>query len=94
MSQRLEAAVKAWDHHWGDRYGDEALEEMGEEVQVALDAADTVMFSEQAVERAARELWILNGLKGDDWIYYPPEDERKVYFTRLARTVIDSLKAA
>jgi len=46
MSQRLEAAVKAWDHHWGDRYGDEALEEMGEEVQVALDAADAVMFSE------------------------------------------------
>jgi hypothetical protein len=54
MSKRLEAAVKAWDHHWGDRYGDEALEEMGEEVKVALDAADAVMFSEEAVERAAR----------------------------------------
>ena len=24
MSARLEAAVKAWDHYWGDRYGDEA----------------------------------------------------------------------
>jgi hypothetical protein len=41
MSQeRLEAAVKAWDHHWGDRYGDDAVEEMGEEVQVALAAAE------------------------------------------------------
>lgn len=49
MSKRLEAAVKAWDHHWGDRYGDEALEEMGEEVQVALDAADAVMFSDEAL---------------------------------------------
>lgn len=57
MSARLEAAVKAWDHHWGDRYGDEALEEMGEEVQVALAAADAVMFSDEAIERAAEELW-------------------------------------
>ena len=48
MSARLEAAVKAWDHYWGDRYGDEALEEMGEEVQVALTAADKVMFSAEA----------------------------------------------
>jgi hypothetical protein len=44
----------AWDHHWGDRYGDEALEEMGEEVKVALDAADAVMFSDEAIERAAK----------------------------------------
>ena len=51
MSNRLEAAVKAWDHHWGDRYGDEALEEMGEEVKVALDAADAVMFSPERVAR-------------------------------------------
>jgi len=48
MSKRLEAAVLAWDHYWGDRYGDEALEEMGEEVQVALNAADKVMFSDEA----------------------------------------------
>ena len=40
MTTRLEAAVKAWDHYWGDRYGDEALEEMGDEVKVALEAAD------------------------------------------------------
>jgi len=49
-SKRLEAAVKAWDHHWGDRYGDEALEEMGEEVSVALAAADAVMFNDETVE--------------------------------------------
>ena len=52
MSARVEAAVRAWDHHWGDRYGDEAMDEMGEEVQVALEAADAVMFSEAAIERA------------------------------------------
>jgi len=58
MSKRLEAAVKAWDHHWGDRYGDEALEEMGEEVQVALDAADAVLFSGETVERVAEAMWL------------------------------------
>lgn len=55
MSRRLEAAVKAWDHHWGDRYGDEALAEMGEEVQVAMDAADAVMFSMANLARIAGE---------------------------------------
>jgi len=57
MSKRLEAAVKAWDHYWGDRYGDEALEEMGEEVQVALNAADEVMFSDEVVRRVADLIW-------------------------------------
>ena len=56
MSARLEAAVKAWDHYWGDRYGDEALEEMGEEVQIALDAADEVMFSDERLALVALEL--------------------------------------
>ena len=37
--EAVAVAVKAWDHHWGDRYGDEALEEMGEEVRIALEAA-------------------------------------------------------
>jgi hypothetical protein len=41
--EAVEAAVKAWDHHWGDRYGDEALEEMGEEVRIALEAAEPYM---------------------------------------------------
>lgn len=58
MSRRLEAAVKAWDHHWGDRYGDEALEEMGEEVQVALDAADAVMFSPENLSAIASETFL------------------------------------
>lgn len=62
---RVEAAVKAWDHYWGDRYGDEALEEMGEEVAVALAAADAhdaangihrVKLDDAAVERAAIKL--------------------------------------
>jgi hypothetical protein len=58
MSKRLEAAVKAWDHHWGDRYGDEALEEMGDEVRIALEAADAVLFSGAAVERMAEAMWL------------------------------------
>ena len=61
MSARLEAAVKAWDHHWGDRYGNEALEEMGEEVQVALNAADEVMFSEAMHARISEILWESEG---------------------------------
>jgi hypothetical protein len=61
----LEAAVKAWDHFWGDRYGDEALEEMGDEVKVALTAADAhdrangihrIAIDDATVERAARAL--------------------------------------
>ena len=70
MSARLEAAVKAWDHYWGDRYGDESVEEMGEEVTVALAAADAVMFSEEAVERVDRAITahevITDGLEGPD----------------------------
>jgi hypothetical protein len=62
---RLEAAVKAWDHYWGDRYGDEALEEMGEEVKVALAAADghdlahglhRIRIDDATLERAAKSL--------------------------------------
>jgi len=61
MSARLEAAVKAWDHYWGDRYGDEAIDEMGEEVQVALKAADDVMFSEAMHSKVAQVLWESEG---------------------------------
>jgi len=52
MSARVEAAAKAWDKFWGDRYGDDVVEEMGDEIQVALAAADQIMFSEAAIERA------------------------------------------
>lgn len=63
-SDMLEAAVKAWDHFWGDRYGDEAVEEMGEEVGIALAAADAVRFSEEAVERLYRELSLHHPTRG------------------------------
>ena|SRR5213595_878225 len=62
---RIEAAALAWDHYWGDRYGDEAVEEMGEEVKVALAAADAhdlahgvhrIVLDDATVERAARGL--------------------------------------
>lgn len=89
MSERLEAAVKAWDHHWGDRYGDEALEEMGEEVQVALDASEAVLFSEEAVERGAKALnehYLIEWDKLPEWAR---EDAR-----RTTRAVIAALKGA
>jgi hypothetical protein len=91
---RLEAAVKAWDHFWGDRYGDEALEEMGDEVKVALAAADAhdrangihrLTLSDATVERAARRLYADSGTgKADEWVYMPPEDECRRYFMNLA----------
>ena len=57
----LEVAVKAWDRHWGDRYGDEALEEMGEEVRVALEAAAPYMLGqvEQELIEAKRVIALL-----------------------------------
>lgn len=89
MSKRLEAAVKAWDHHWGDRYGDEALEEMGEEVQIALDAADKVMFSDEAIERAAKAEHA-NDWKADTW---DEEDATvKDNYREGVRVVIAALK--
>jgi len=92
MSKRLEAAVKAWDQHWGDRYGDEALEEMGEEVAVALEAADAVLFSDEAVERTAKALHDL-GVK--DGLQWENRDEaiRELYREDV-RAVIDGLKQA
>jgi len=87
MSQRLEAAVKAWDHHWGDRYGDEALEEMGEEVQIAIDAADAVMFSPEGVERAAKALNNHYLIAWNDLPEWAREDARCT-----AQAVIDALK--
>jgi len=44
----VEAAVKAWDHHWGDRYGDE-------EVRIALKAA-APFIAAKALEDAARDV--------------------------------------
>jgi len=89
MSKRLEAAVKAWDHHWGDRYGDEAVEEMGEEVQVALDAADAVMFSDEAVDKAAKAMHDLGA-------FAHPWEERtedlKGLYREDVRTIIAALQ--
>jgi len=90
MSKRLEAAVKAWDHHWGDRYGDEALEEMGEEVQVALDASDAVLFSEEAVERAAATMHFLSRPDQPPWESLTPI--AKASWREAALAVIDNLK--
>jgi hypothetical protein len=84
---RLEAAVKAWDHHWGDRYGDEALEEMGEEVQVALNAADAVMFSDEAIERAAKAIRDFNWPDYEDQEHYPIKD-----YMGDARVAMESFK--
>jgi hypothetical protein len=92
MSKRLEAAVKAWDHHWGDRYGDEAVEEMGEEVQVALDAADVVMFSDEAVERAARAAYEAQMEDGDTLWEHFGDSSYLDYWRDQARAVIGSLK--
>lgn len=89
---RLEAAVKAWDHHWGDRYGDEALEEMGEEVQVALDAADAVMFSDEAIERTAHAIWNATGHDPSAWVYMAPETHRKQRYMSYAKAAIAALK--
>jgi hypothetical protein len=96
MSERLEAGTKAlWVRNHDLPF--EAMQEghkrpYRREAEAVLAAADEVTFSEEAVERAARALWIHNGLNGDDWIYSPPEDERKVFFTSNARAVIASLR--
>jgi hypothetical protein len=109
-SKRLEAAVKAWDHYWGDRYGDEALEEMGEEVSVALAAADAVMFNEAAVWKAAEVAALVDDHDGcfehvreyeamEPWEQeahgYPSSDyEARDYWLKRTRAVIAALKGA
>jgi hypothetical protein len=94
MSERLEAAVKAWDHHWGDRYGDEALEEMGEEVAVALTAADAVMFSDEGVERAVIALAESDGWKAADLerLTFGGEKTLREDYQKLAGAVIAALR--
>jgi len=68
MSKRLEAAVKAWDHYWGDRYGDEALEEMGEEVRIVLEAA-APFIAAKALEDAADGWSDWDALQApEDWL--------------------------
>ena len=90
MSARLEAAVKAWDHHWGDRYGNEALEEMGEEIQVALDAADAVMFSDEAIERGAKAIHDAGSIDKKPWS--ERNDDIRELYRQDVRMVITALR--
>ncbi|WP_427017846.1 hypothetical protein ACQCSX_04325 [Pseudarthrobacter sp. P1] len=85
QEERVEAAVKAWDHHWGDRYGDDAVDEMGEEVTDALTASDALLTSDAAVERVARALCASEG--GRPFDFSPFQD----VFTCQARAAIDAL---
>lgn len=95
MSDRLEAAVKAWDHHWGDRYGDEAVEEMGEEVAVALAAADAVdplrNPAPEDIERAAKALHDL-GCAAHPWPWERRDEELQDLYREDVRAVVAALK--
>jgi hypothetical protein len=86
VSAREEAAAKAMVSTSVKRQTTDA----GELARVALAAADVVMLSDATVERAARALWVSVGEKAEDWVYYPPEDERKVWLTNHARIALEA----
>lgn len=70
--EAVEAAVKAWDRHWGARYGDDAMDEMGEEVRIALEAAAPHMLAEAWDEGCEA----MHATTGGEW---PPIHEDNPY---------------
>ena len=59
---------------------------------VAIAAWEARVFSDEAIERAARALWVLWGNHASDWVYTPPEDGAKTYCMEQARIVVTALK--
>lgn len=47
-----------------------------------------LVLDDATVERAAIALWVQVGEKAEDWVYYPPEDERKAWLTNHAKVVL------
>lgn len=98
MTARFEAAAIAFANEqmsWYDLPLKNSIEQVSERAQdatrAALAAADAVMFSDEAVERAAEALYMTGpAAKEKHW-----EDigrQRQDYFKRRARAVIAALK--
>ena len=58
----------------------------------ALAAADAVMFSEAAIERAAKLLCAANNLNFDFWERYPEDSLVKAKYRDQARAVVAALR--
>lgn len=91
MSARIEAAAKAVDEFWGGRYFDEAADELGGEMAVAIEASDAVLFSEEAIERAARALFIAENPEAD-WDALPLNQWVTDIYRKRTRTVLAALR--
>lgn len=84
MSARLHAVARAI----ADREGWTSYSD----AQKALTAADAVMFSEAAIERAAKLLCAANNLNFDYWERYPEDSLIKEKYRDQARAVIAVLR--
>ena len=88
MTTRKEAVREAIEDAFLDRSYD-VWPDMVRETEAALAASDAHLLSDATVERAARRIFADSGTgKADEWVYMPPEDERRIYFMNLARRAL------
>jgi hypothetical protein len=87
MSARVEAAAKAW----VARHSQPGSWTLEQNLDAALSAADQIMFSEAAIERAAETLY-MSGIGGDDKHWDDIGRMRQSYFRHRARQVVAALR--
>lgn len=89
FNQPREASIADWEYFHAEGRFQGRVEHYEVMANAVLAAGyRKLVLDDAVVERAAKALWVQVGEKAEDWVYYPPEDERKVWLTNHAKVAL------